>query len=426
MKKIFYFPMVLVAIVLVQAQESDYAIVQRFQATVKQLSKAIESANTVQECNSIARRIDGIQNDYQIYEQLIDNAVYPESFNSILNDLRSKLSLRRKDLTTIETHEVRIQELEVQIKELSDQIQALTAQNEKLFADVQRLSQNIKRLTGDLFTSTTPIDSLQRLIVQLRKGLNERDALIKALVDSLFLKYDKPVEQMKEGEKKEFLSKVERYGIYSNIIRSLQDNIAFIEVTSLKGTDAEQITQQQMYLQSIWNAIAPKLSALYSTTKQKRVETSTVDSLFAQWSLKLNTALWRSLNNLFREHEIAVIEFYNGSEFVANLGTYIDAQAENRADESKETRYKKFTVFNEKIWLTELQNGWFPALIKLGHITEQQKLELEEKYTKWKASIEPATTSILSVVLLVAVAILFIVLIAWYWRQRHTQEEEEV
>ncbi len=423
MKKLVVLFVFMVGMGMVQ-ESSDYAIVQRFQATAKQISKAIEASNTVQECNVINRRIEGLKNDYQVYEQLLDNALYPETFNSILNDLRSKLTMRQRDLATIEKQGGQIQELETKIQELTDQIAALTAQNEKLFADVQRLSQNIKRLTGDLFTSSTPLDSLQRLVVQLRKGLQERDALITALIDSIFLQYDKNLEQMSETERKALIAKVEKHGLLSNVKRSLQDNIAFVEITNLKGTDAEEIIKQQRQLQAIWNAVGSKLTTLYATAKQRKVETSTIDSLFVQWNLKINSALWRSLNALFLAKDFQIVEFNNGNEFVASLGAFFEAQASNRDDESKETRYKKFTTFNEEIWIPELQMGWFPTLIKLGHLTESQKAELEDKYSRWKSGVEPAS-SILPVVLVILVVVALIAVLIWYWKRQNKETEEE-
>ena len=404
---------------------SDYAIVQRFQATTKQISKAIEATSSVQECASISRRIEDLGKEFQQHQELLDKALYPDSYASIINDLRAKLALRQRDLTTIEHQGGQIQELEVRIKELSAQIDALTAQNEKLMSDVQRLSQNLKKLTGDLFSSATPLDSLQQLVVKLRNGLQERDALITSLLDSLFLQYDKNIEQMKESDKKELVSKVERYGALSNVKRSLQDNITFVEITNLKGADAQEIYKQYQRLQSVWNSVGPKLTALYSTGKQqKKSDLQSVDSLFVQWNLKINSAVWRSLNTLFREKDFSVIEFNNGNEFVSNLSAFLETQIKNKADESKETRYKNFTKFNEQIWIPELQLGWFPTLLKMGEITETQKADLEEKFEKWKSSVEPAS-SVLPVVLIIVVAILLIVLIAWYWRQRNTPEPEE-
>lgn len=87
--------------------------------------------------------------------------------------------------------------------------------------------------------------------------------------------------------------------------------------------------------------------------------------------------------------DFSVIEFNNGNEFVSNLTAFLNAQIENKADESKETRYKNFTKFNEQIWIPELQLGWFPTLLKMGEITESQKADLEEKFEKWKSSAFP-------------------------------------
>ena len=164
---------------------------------------------------------------------------------------------------------MRITELEVKIRELSDQVMNLTNQNETLLAQVQQLSQNVKKLSGDLFNSTTPIDSLHNLIVKLRQGLQERDALIFALTDSLFMQYDKNVGDMKDIEKQGLLSKIDRHGIIGNVKRSILDNLTFLETTQLKGSDLVTLVRQQKRFQSQWTGLAPKLVSLYLSGKSK-------------------------------------------------------------------------------------------------------------------------------------------------------------
>ena len=98
-------------------------------------------------------------------------------------------------------------------------------------AQVQQLTANVKKLSGDLFNAATPMDSLRSMIVKLRQGLQERDALIFALTDSLFMQYDKNVGDMKDVEKQGLISKIDRHGIIGNVKRSIIDNITFLEST---------------------------------------------------------------------------------------------------------------------------------------------------------------------------------------------------
>jgi predicted RNase H-like nuclease (RuvC/YqgF family) len=175
---------------LTAQQKSDYAIVERFQTITKSIAKNIDQAKTVQECAEANTSIDAVEKEFGEDKEFLNKSNYPDGYDKTIEQLRGKLLIRQRDLGVIESQVVRITELEVRINELSDQVMRLTTQNETLMAEVQKLSQNVKKLTGDLFNSSTPVDSLRTMVVKLRQGLQERDALIFALTDSLFMQYD--------------------------------------------------------------------------------------------------------------------------------------------------------------------------------------------------------------------------------------------
>ena len=301
--------------------------------------------------------------------------------------------------------------MEAKIKEISEQIGKLNEQNEKLLADVQRLSQNVQKLTGDAFSSLTPIDSLRRQIVQLHAGLAERDALIFSLVDSLFLQDDKNVTDMKDVERQGLLGKVEHHGIFANIKRSLQDNLLFIEATTLKQSDMASILKQQQQFRTQWTGIGPKLAGLYAG-KQKKNDVALVDSMLQQWSSKVDAATWRSLNTLFKEKEVWIKEFTNGDEFSDNLIAFIDTQIKNGGGQSQEARYTFFKNFDENVWTPEL-SPWLASLVDAQKITPDQKKNIEGKVLEWRSAVKPGSflwiyIGIVIVLLVLGGAVLFV------------------
>jgi hypothetical protein len=373
---------------LTAQQKSDYATVEKFQTVVKSVTKSIETATTAQECAEISNILDATEREFKEYKELLDNSLYPDNYATTISDLHGRLLVRQRDLGIIETQVTHIAELEAKVKEISEQIGKLNGQNEKLLADIQRLSQNVQKLTGESFSALTPIDSLRRLVVQLRAGLQERDQLIFSLVDSLFLQYDKNVVDMKDIERQGLLGKVERHGIFANVKRALQDNLSFIEATTLKQGDMTSIIKQQEQFQTHWNGIAPKLAGLYLSGKQKKNDVALVDSMLKQWSSKVDAATWRSLNTLFKEKEMWVKEFTNGNEFSANLTGCIDAQIKNAGGTTQDTRYKYFTNFDENIWTPEL-SGWLVSLVDAQKITPEQKKSIEDKVAEWRSAVKP-------------------------------------
>jgi hypothetical protein len=408
--------MALMNFALVAQQKSDYAIVQRFQVISKSVAKNIDQAKTVQECAESNTAIDAIETEFGGDKVLINTANYPDGYDKTIEQLRGKLLIRQRDLGVIESQIVRINELEVKIRELSDQVKKLTNQNETLMAEVQQLSLNVKKLSGDLFNSATPIDSLRTMIVKLRQGLQERDALIFALTDSLFMQYDKNVGDMKDIEKQGLLGKIDRHGIIGNVKRSIIDNVTFLESTQLKGSDLVTLVRQQKRFQSQWIGLSTKLTSLYLSGKSRKSEVGIVDSLLATWGDKVEAAMWRSLNVLFKEKGFIIREFKNGDEFVPNFVTFFDEQSQNVNKVSEDTRYKLFTNFNESLWQTDLNATWLPALIELNKITDSQKKEIETKYDKWHASVMPGA-SWLTYILIVLGVLLVAIIGVWIFRK---------
>jgi hypothetical protein len=401
---------------LAAQQKSDYAIVQRFQTITKSIAKDIDQAKTVQECAEANTSIDALEKEFGEDKPLLNKAIYPDGYDKTVEQLRGKLLIRQRDLGIIESQIVRITELEVKIRELSDQITKMTNQNETLMTEVQQLSSNIKKLSGDLFNSTTPIDSLRNMIVKLRQGLQERDALIFALTDSLFMQYDKNVGDMKDVEKQGLLSKIDRHGIIGNVKRSIVDNVTFLETTQLKGSDLVTLVRQQKRFQSQWTGLAPKLAALYLSGKSKKNEVGIVDSLLVTWGDKVDDAMWRSLNTLFKEKGFVVKEFKNGDEYVTNFIAFLDEQIQNANKETNDTRYKLFINFKESLWQTDLNATWLPALTELHKISDTQKKDIETKFEKWQASVMPGATW-LTYILIVLGILLVAIIGVWIFRK---------
>jgi len=376
---------------LVAQEKSDYATVQRFQSMSQSISKNIDEAKTVQECADASAAIDALLIEFRDDRDLLDKSIFPDGFDKTVLQLRGKLLIRQKDLGIIESQVVRLTELEGKVRELSDQLTKLNGQNDRLSAEMQRMSQNVKQLTGDIFTTTTPIDSLRNTIVRLRQGLQDRDVLIFALTDSLFLQYDKNVADMKDVEKQGLLGKMERHGIVGNVKKSIIDNLAFLDATQLRGNDLVMLVRQQQRFQSQWSGLAPKLASLYLTGKAKKTDVITVDSLLAVWSDKVEGAMWRSLNTLFKEKGFIVKEFKSGEEFSTSVGLFLEDQIQNVSKEADNTRFKLFTNFNENLWQTDLNATWLPALVELHKINDDQRKDIESKIERWKLAVKPGT-----------------------------------
>ena len=176
-----------VAVTLVSAvsfaqEQSDYEISQSFNKSYKELSKAIETAQTVQECAEISVNIDALEKEYAPHKALLDKTLYPDDFQKKLDMIHGQLAYAQNKLGIIQEAVTKIAALEVQVKELSSQVEKLTGENSTLLKEIETLRASN---TKDQKT----VDSLNALVAKLRSNISDRDKMIFAMVDSIFMQY---------------------------------------------------------------------------------------------------------------------------------------------------------------------------------------------------------------------------------------------
>src|SRR6056297_323845 len=74
------------------AQQSDYRIQQDFRAEYNDIVQSIDDASSSDDVSEISDAIDELEADYSGYTELLNAALYPETFNQRISDLRDRLS----------------------------------------------------------------------------------------------------------------------------------------------------------------------------------------------------------------------------------------------------------------------------------------------------------------------------------------------
>ena len=385
---------------LISQVRSDYEVTQAFEREANAIARAVTDANTVVECVDIESRITELDSTYREYKDLLDRALYPDGFEGRLAKLTGQITYAKGKITIIETQYDRITELETHVRELSSQVQQLSGQNTKMLSEVRRLS-----------ASKLTIDSLNAVIIKLRQGLRDRDNLIFALVDSLFLQYDKDVTAMSDQEKRGVAARLERRNVFSGIKQSIDDNIRFLESTTLSGNDLMRIMDEQAAFASKWSGLGKKLADVYVATKSRReAELATIDTMLNQWKSTLGSLFWRSLNDIFVRNEVPIPVFSTASEFQASLNVYLDEEIRKARDEKDGQRYFRYQAFADSVWFGNVEPNWIPAMVKSGDLSQPQVEEIEDKVGEWKDIVSPPLTMvyvIIAVVMLVVVLYLY-------------------
>ena len=368
-------------------QQSDRAIVDRFQGRVKQLTAFVDSAKTLPDCAEIDASVAALDSEFTAHQELLDRALYPDNFQATLTNLRGRLLVRQKDLGVIESQYVRITELETRVRELADQVTKLSADNQQLSAEITRMGVNVKALGGQSVMDQRTLDSLRSLVKRLQKNLGERDQLIFSLVDSIFMQYGKDVASLKDVDKRGVMGKIERRDVLTNLKRAITENMSFLESTGLKGNDFAELARQQKAFSNQWTALGPKLTQVYYTGRQRTNELALIDTMLTRWSAKADERLWQTLGATFKERGFALREFANGEQFSAAFSAFLDDEIANVRKEPADTRAKLYGNFESSIWKTDLKPVWLPALVETGRLTKEQGERLGSKVDDWRRTV---------------------------------------
>ncbi|MEP0821396.1 MAG: hypothetical protein HRF44_00975 [Ignavibacterium sp.] len=399
--------LVIPAVVFSQVR-SDYEIVRAFENESVAIATSIEAANTTVEIVDVESRILELDSTYREYRALIDRALYPDGFAGRLMKLRGQLMYAKDKITIIESQYERITELETQVRELSQQVESLAGENAKMLGEMKRLRD-----------SKTTIDSLNAVIIKLRQGLRQRDELVFALVDSLFMQYDKDVAVMTDREKRGVAARLERRNVFSGIRQSIEDNVRFLEATELTGNDILKLSEEHEAFASKWRGLGKKLADVYAGTRTKRAaELATIDTMLSTWKGKLNGLFWRTLNNVFARTSVQVAPFSNGREFLANLTAYLDEEIRKARDEKDGQRYFRYEAFADSVWNSHVVPEWIPSMVRTGGLTEEEVKALQDKVDEWEDIVSPPLT----IVYIVIGIVMLVVVLYLYRRYMRTRE----
>ncbi len=393
---------------LTAAQEqSDYEVTQNFQKQYKELMQSIENAQTVQDCAAITVGIDNLEKVNKPNKALLDKALYPEDFDKAFMAIRGQLAYAQNKLGLIQDQVTRIAALEAQVNDLSAQVEKLTNENGSILKEIQSLR-------AQQTQNRQSLDSLKSLVTQLRRNIRQRDEMIFSMVDSIFMQYDKDITQLKDVTKKSLTSHLEKNSALGNIKRAVSDNVAFLEATNLSDQDIASIVGEQKKFAANWKGLGPKLAGIYVSYKQREKEVTEIDTMIAYWGKKADEAMWRSLNQLFHEHNLAVKQFSDETEFYNNLMSFFDDEINNVNQQSKADRYNAYTQFSDSVWTPVVAKLWLPLMRDNAKLSDAQITDLNGKVAAWQATIAPPRTWWyigLAVVML-------ILLIVMYWRIR--------
>ncbi len=357
--------------------QSDYKIVQNFKAKHQEIEKQIKDATSLEELNAVVTGIDQLKKEYLEYKELLDKSLYPDNYDKSFEKLNVAYVLRQGDFTTIDV-------LQTEVIELEEEVEFLNRRNNELIIKIEDLK---ARRNKDKKT----IAELEKLIADLRNSLRKRDKLVVDMMDKLMPPIMREKAKLSPEDKNLVRREERKEDVLQNVKISIEDNIRFLEATSLNPDDIKDVQKQQEKFSATWKAIGPKLVDVYADKSNKAYVLKEIDSLFTKWNYKsVDQNVWKSIRDEFKANGINLKEFNYGDEFVNTIKLFVKDEIKNLGVRSDDESEKTYVNFTDSTWFASVKPNWVPYLIEGGLLTEKQKDEVEMSIEEWKSELYPS------------------------------------
>ncbi len=376
------------------AQERSNSEVKRdFEKEYKLVLKAITDAATTEEIAAVGEKVNALEAEYQSHRDFLNKALYPDNFDESIAKLKAQFVYSEQKVKAIGESAARIAELETQVASLTEQVNTLSGENASLLAKLK--------------DATAARDSLVKVVATLRTNIAKRDRAIFALVDSLFMQYDKNVQPTGGDIQKDKQSKLERSNVLTNVKRAVSDNIEFLNTTLLTGSDVATLFGEQRRFASNWNGVKGLIGDAYLSNKEKAREIPMIDTMIAEWKTKVDEAYWKALNNLFAEAKVSIGTLTADSDVHQAMARFIDDQINGLETKSETDPYDVYQGF-EKLWTEQLKPVWVPVMKENNMINDTQVADIDTKVQLWYSKVKPSDWMLYSLIGIIVLALAYI------------------
>jgi len=366
------------------AQQSDYQIKKDFENRHAELLTNIEMAQKVNEIDSLIMVIDDFKSNFSEHSKMLDYALYPESFDSKVANLKSEARSSEHKLLIIENQAERLSELTEEVTRFRSELSILNSRSDSL---------------RNAFTESQESErKLSQLVTRYRKSVEERDEFIFDMVDSLFVTYN----QLAPGTIEE-LSKKDGSGTIKSgdnplvIIDSiLEENIETLKAGSntFSTEDYLRIYALQTKVNDVWKSIGDNLVEIYGGNDKAKWKKS-IESDLKDWKSSASLSMWNSLDGYLEQKNVELGAFDNNSSFFKALDSFV-SKASKKSDEEiiSSSTYEDFKTFSE-FWTTKVMDEWNNYLVESDVLTASQIATIDSKVDNWGDNSEPFPTSLL-------------------------------
>jgi predicted nucleic acid-binding Zn-ribbon protein len=370
------------------AQQSDYQIQQNFVTELNELNQRIDTTDSPADLAQLEIELNELKTRYSEHEELIDAALYPETYQNRISATEEQLSVAIDNTSVIE--------------QLNSRITSLVGEIDAYRSQITDLNENAQSLREQLDLAESNEERQAALLTQYRQNLEERNSFVSDFLQNLMSRY----QNVDLGTQQEIADAAERLDDNPvEILRSIiLDYINIVdESESLETPDYVAMRAQHEYFQQVWSRIGTNLANTFAPENSSETKTE-IDELMAAWLLSVDNQLWESLNNSFSQNGIELEVFTTPDEFYNAIYNYVDnghITSLERNSEEDFAVYQNFSTF----WNETVKAEWGDMLIEGEILTQSQISEIDIKLNDWEEASKP-TSNLMFILLIVSVAVI--------------------
>lgn len=386
------------------AQQSDYQIQQNFGTEYDELLERIEQADSTAALEDIEQAINNLEDEYAEYEEIIDAASYPDSFDQAIATLRNNHEIAVENISTIE--------------DLNEQVETLESEMEGVRSRLEELDQERTALQQRIDESTENEARQASLIRQYRENIEERNLFVSNFLGELLSKY----QSMNTAERQEISEAAGRLeenpvDVIKNVIN---EYINMMDQTSaLQAPDYVSMRAQHGYFSEVWDSIGEQLVNTFAPESPQQTQQE-VNQLLSNWLNSINSNLWESIHTSFSENGIELAEFSSSEGFYEALNMYIDDAYETSMEANSEEDYQGYQQFND-FWNNTVKAEWGEMLTE-GNILSQSEISaIDMKLDNWRDEAAPQS-NLTFILLIVSIAVIIGLIVLLLTRKSGSSE----
>lgn len=377
----------------IKAQQSDYQIKSDFISGYQALEFTLTDAINVRTVDSLEKEIILLDSRFNTHKDLLDNALYPQSYRSIMTKLQIEANIAEQRLLIIENQKERLEKLSNKVAYFENEIAFLNNRADSL----RRAIEN----------SQTSEEHLASLVRRYRENLELRDELIIDVIDSLMVSYNGfTTKKLNEIAEQVESGRITVSNPLEMIDSILEENIEYVSKTNqaLSVEDHLRMYAVQNHFEDVWSKIGDMIITSYGGSNKNEWNRK-IDTHLKDWRMVTAQKMWNSMDQYLDFSDVDLGAFDNNYSFFIALDNFVKEAQKKSENEIISTQsyqdYKKF----QKFWSAKIKNEWSSLIQESEVLTIAQISSIDEQLSNWEFESRPIHPFFLILLVLTSVSI---------------------